>query len=164
MATNYKQPGKILTLTAPYQRNSGEAAQVGSIIGVALGTVANATEGEFATEGVWTLPKTSAQAWTVGQRIYWDNSNKRCDSDPTVGQLMGVATTVAANPSSTGTVRLNEAVPSLAEGAQATVAAVATADADGTYGAAEATLINEIKTQFNDVLAKLKTVGIIASS
>lgn len=46
----------------------------------------------------------------------------------------------------------------------ATIAAVATADADGTYGSAEADLINELKTKYNTLLAELKTAGIVASS
>ncbi|MEI6358665.1 MAG: capsid cement protein, partial [Verrucomicrobiota bacterium] len=140
MAKNYVQPGKVLTLTAPYDRlAAGLGAQVGSLFGVALGIVLSGAAGEFATEGVWTLAKTSAQAWTVGQKIYWDNSNKRCDSDSTVGQLIGVATAVAANPSSTGDVRLNESVPSTLEGPQAAEANLTDnsggAAADGTIGA-----------------------------
>jgi len=111
MATNYVQPGKILTLTAPYDRTPGTGALVGAIFGVSLGTVLSTVAGEFALDGVWTLAKTSAQAWTVGQKIYWDNSNKRCDSDASLGQFVGVATAVAANPTSTGVVRLNGVSP-----------------------------------------------------
>lgn len=127
MAANYIQEGDVLTLTAPYTVTSGQGAQVGSQFAVALKDITNATEGEFATSGVWSLAKTSAQAWTVGQKIYWDNSNKRCDSDGTVGILIGVATAVAANPSSTGNVKLNEAVAATSEGPQA-----AEADLTGT--------------------------------
>ncbi|OFW05653.1 MAG: hypothetical protein A3H96_11370 [Acidobacteria bacterium RIFCSPLOWO2_02_FULL_67_36] len=138
MATNYVQKGRVLTLTAPYQRDSGKGALVGSLFGVALQTVANGVAGEFQVEGVWTLDKTSAQAWTGGQEIYWDNGNKRCDSDSTVGQLIGVATAVAANPSSTGNVRLNGTAPATAEGAQAAEADLVNnsggAAADGTIG------------------------------
>jgi predicted RecA/RadA family phage recombinase len=157
MATNYVQPGDVLTLTAPYQRNTGQGALVGSIFGVALQTVANAVAGEFATKGVWSLSKTSAQAWTVGQKIYWDNSNKRCDSDSTVGQLIGVATAVADNPSSTGYVRLNGAAPATAEGAQAAIADLTDssggATADGTIGAVTAptALTHSVGTADNTV-------------
>lgn len=142
MATNYVQDGKTITLTAPYQRNSGLGAQVGSIFGVALQTVANAVAGEFATTGVWLLAKTSAQAWTQGQKIYWDDSNKRCDNDSTVGMLIGVATAAAANPSSTGYVRLNGSSPATAEGPQTVIAALTDnsggATADGTIAAVAA--------------------------
>lgn len=43
----------------------------------------------------------------------------------------------------------------------AAVADVATADADGTYGAPEAALINELKVQVNALLARLRTAGIL---
>lgn len=49
------------------------------------------------------------------------------------------------------------------EGAQAaTVAAVATANADATYGQPEADLINELKTQFNALRTSLRNAGIVA--
>jgi hypothetical protein len=43
----------------------------------------------------------------------------------------------------------------------AAVADIATADADATYGAPEATLINELKVQVNALLAALRTAGIV---
>jgi predicted RecA/RadA family phage recombinase len=105
MAINYVQPGKTITLVAPYQRNAGLGALVGSIFGVALTTVANGIEAEFAVNGVWDLAKTSAQAWVLGDKIYWDDTNKRCDNTA-VGVFIGIATAVAANPSGAGRVRL----------------------------------------------------------
>lgn len=135
---NYIQPGVVLTLAAPYDRTSGQGAQVGSLFGVAAGDVLSGADGQFQVEGVFTLAKTSAQAWTQGQKIFWDNSNKRCDSDSTVGMLIGVAAEVAANPSSTGAVRLNGSSPATAEGAQGAVADLTDnsggAAADGTIG------------------------------
>lgn len=121
MANNYIQPGNVITLAAPYQRNTGLGAQVGSIFGVALQTVANGVDGEFQTTGVWYLAKLSTDEWAQGDKVYWDNSNKRCDTDPTVGMLIGVATEAAANPSSSGYVRLNGSAPSTAEGPQAAI-------------------------------------------
>lgn len=121
---NYVKEGKILTLTAPYARSAGQGALVGAIFGVACSDVENAAEGEFKTDGVFTLAKTSEQAWAVGDKIYWDNSNKRCDTDSTVGQLIGTATAIAANPSATGQVKLNESAPSTAEGPQGAIVAL----------------------------------------
>lgn len=123
MAKNFIQPGKTITLNAPYARESGEGALKDRIFGVALVKVAISVDGEFATTGVWDLAKTSAQAWTQGQRIYWDDTNKRCDSGATLGQLIGVASEAAANPSSTGKVRLNGVAPELAEGKQTALTA-----------------------------------------
>lgn len=175
---NYIQPGDVLTLTAPYQRDSGKGAQVGSIFGVATNTVANGVAGEFATQGVFTLDKTSAQAWTVGQKIYWDNTNKRCDSDSTVGMLIGVATAVADNPSSTGDVRLNGVAPDTSEGPQAAIADltfgvnITAATANGSLTDSSGTnpteaqfneLAKELGTKVNGILAVLRAAGIIAT-
>lgn len=110
MAKNYIQPGDVLELTAPYQRNAGQGALIGALFCIAMVDVANGARCSWATCDVWTLEKNSAEAWTEGQKIYWDNTNKRCTSTASGNTLIGVATAVAANPSSTGIVRLNEAV------------------------------------------------------
>lgn len=41
------------------------------------------------------------------------------------------------------------------------VDAAATADADATYGQPEADLINELKAQLNDLIAKLQDCGLM---
>ncbi len=107
MAKNYVQPGNVMTLTAPYAVTSGDGFLVGSLFAVATATAANAATVEGQTNGIWDLAKTSAQAWTVGAKIYWDNTNKECTTTSTSNTLIGVAAAVAANPSSTGRVRLN---------------------------------------------------------
>lgn len=176
MAANYIQEGDILTLTAPYTVTSGQGAQIGSQFAVALGNITNATAGEFSTCGVWDLAKTSAQAWTAGQKIYWNNSTRLCDTDGTVGILIGVATAVAANPSSTGNVKLNEAVAATSEGPQAAEADltfgtnIAAATANGALVDSSVTnpsdaqfneLAKELGTKINSILAKLRIAGII---
>ncbi|MBX9740509.1 MAG: DUF2190 family protein [Beijerinckiaceae bacterium] len=104
---NYIQPGDILTLTAPYDRASGQGALVGSLFGVAVKDVANGAPGQFQTVGVFELAKTSAQAWTEGALIYWDNTNKLATTTATSNKLIGATVAAAANPSATGLVRLN---------------------------------------------------------
>ena len=110
MAKNYIQEGDTLTLTAPYAVASGGGLLVGSLFAVALVTLANGASGSCMTEGVFELAKNSAEAWTVGQKIYWDNTNKVCTTTATSHTLIGCATEPAANPSSVGRVRLNGAV------------------------------------------------------
>jgi predicted RecA/RadA family phage recombinase len=104
---NKVQEGDILTLAAPYAVASGAGALIGSIFGVAQTTLANGAVGAFHTDGVFTLAKTSAQAWTVGAKIYWDDTAKVCTTTLTSNTLIGVAVAAAVNPSSTGVVRLN---------------------------------------------------------
>jgi predicted RecA/RadA family phage recombinase len=109
MARNYVQPGKTLTFTAPYQRNSGEGALIGAIFGVALQTVANAVAGEFAICGVWDITKTAAQTFTEGALVYWDNAAKSVTAVSTGNTRIGVAARAAAGGDATARVRLNGA-------------------------------------------------------
>ncbi|HXV31864.1 MAG TPA: DUF2190 family protein [Sinorhizobium sp.] len=104
---NYIQPGKSIDITAPSGGvTSGLVAIIGSLIGVAAVTAAEGEAAAIATEGVFELPKTSAQAWTVGAKIYWDATNSVATTVSTSNTLIGIAVAVAANPSSTGMVKL----------------------------------------------------------
>ena len=104
---NYIQPGNALTLVAPYDRLSGDGMKVGSIFAVATTDALTGDLVEGTTMGVYELNKLAAQAWTVGAKIYWDDAAKECTTVSTANTLIGVATAAAANPSSTGRVRLN---------------------------------------------------------
>lgn len=108
MAKNYVQPGRVITLAAPYQRNAGEGALVGSTFGVAMATVANGVNGEFAVLGVWDITKASG-AVTQGALIYWDNTAKNVTTVSTSNKLIGVATQAQASGDATCRVRLNGA-------------------------------------------------------
>ncbi len=164
MTQSRRATGSTLTLTAPYARaTSGLGALVGAIFGVSCDTVANGEEGQFETEGVHELDKTSAQAHVAGDLAFWNAATKLVDNDPTTGKCIGVILEAAANPSATTKVKLIPGFSVLVEGKQATIAAVATADADATYGAPEQNLINELKTQVNLVIAALKTAGIVTA-
>jgi predicted RecA/RadA family phage recombinase len=108
---SYIQPGECLDLAAPYDRTSGQGALVGSIFGVATKDVLSGASASFMLVGVHSLAKVSAQAWTVGAKIYWDDTAKNCTTAAAAGAnaLIGVAVEAAANPSSTGKVRLSAA-------------------------------------------------------
>ena len=104
---NFVQPGNTITLTAPYAVASGDGLLVGSIFGIAAGVAALGEPVETALVGIFDITKVGSQAWTVGARVYWDDTNKRCTTVATDNTLIGVAVAAAANPSSTGRVRLN---------------------------------------------------------
>jgi predicted RecA/RadA family phage recombinase len=106
---NYVQDGNVLTLTAPYDVASGAAFKVGSILAVATSAALSTASVEAAVAGVYDLAKASAEAWTVGAKVYWDDAAKVCTTTSSGNTLIGVAVAVAANPSSTGRVRLNAA-------------------------------------------------------
>lgn len=156
---NFIQDGKTLTLAAPYDLGSGAGFQVGGIFAIALRGALNGQPVEGVREGVYTLPKTSAQAWAQGDKIYWDVANKRCDTDGTVGMLIGTATVAAANPSASADVLLNGCAPATLEGSQASIADVAAANASDL--ATAQTLANGLKATVNTLLAELRIAGII---
>ena len=110
MAKNFVQEGEVLPLAAPYARNSGQAALIGTgLFGVALTDLENAETGAFAMSGVFTLAKVEAQAWaTLGLPIYWDNSAKNLTTTSGGNTLVGYNTATAANPSATGTIRISQ--------------------------------------------------------
>jgi len=106
---NYVQPGITLTLTAPYAVTSGDGLLVGAIFGVAAGDAASGATVEAALTGVFDLTKIGSQAWTVGAKVYWDDTNKRCTTVATDNTLIGVAVEAVAGGAgdTIGRVRMN---------------------------------------------------------
>lgn len=111
MATNYIQDGAILDLVAPYARASGEPAMIGNIFGIAINDVASGAVGQFATEGVWIVPKTSALAISAGDRLFWDSTNKVVNKTATAQICVGIAVDAAANPSDTVKMKIVPSTP-----------------------------------------------------
>ena len=173
MATNFVQPGDVIELTAPGGGVvSGTPVVIGGLFVVPLVTAAATVKFSAQVTGVFTLTKTSAQAWTEGQKIYWDTGNNRADSDGTLGPLIGVAAAVAANPTATGKVRLNGTAPDIAEGPQAAVVSLASAFGTGDDTIADVTasfdqaILNDnfkdVTDKLEEILTRLRDAGIIA--
>lgn len=101
--------GKTITVTAPYQVNSGVGCLVGSLFGVTQDAAANAATVVLALTGIYTLAKATGAAWTVGALVYWDNTNKVCTTTASTNKLIGVAASAQASGDTTGQVRLNGA-------------------------------------------------------
>jgi predicted RecA/RadA family phage recombinase len=104
---NFIQDGNVLPLTAPRAVAAGEGFQVGSLFAVATAAAASSAAVEGCITGVYSLTKVSAQAWTVGAAIYWDNTAFNCTTTVGSNKLIGYAVEAAVNPSSTGIVRLS---------------------------------------------------------
>ena len=104
----YAQPGTVITLTAPSGGvTKGLAYKIGSLIVIATVTAAQTVLFSALTRGVVNHAKVSAQAWTEGVKIYWDDSAKNFTTTSGGNTLCGVAAAAAANPSATGYVRLD---------------------------------------------------------
>jgi predicted RecA/RadA family phage recombinase len=104
---NWIQEGEVLPLTAPEVLASGQGFLVGAMFAVAQHSAASGATVEGQLTGVVTLPKVSAQAWTLGAAVFWDNTAKNVTTTASGNTRIGVAALPAVNPSASGVVRLN---------------------------------------------------------
>jgi predicted RecA/RadA family phage recombinase len=104
---NFRQPGDVISVPAPYILTSGQGALVGALFGVAVFDAALSAPVELRVDGVVELTKATGEAWTVGAAIFWDNTNRRTTTTPTGNTRIGVATVAALAAATVGTVRLN---------------------------------------------------------
>ena len=109
---NFVQPGQTLTLTPSAAVASGIGFLFGAgLFGVAANDVAISTPGEFVTEGVVTIGKTSALAIAVGDRLFWDPAAKVVNKTSAAQQCVGVAVAAAGNPSATVLMKIGQYLP-----------------------------------------------------
>ena len=108
----YIQPGHAVTLAAPYAVLSGDGLLVGSLFGIATHDAASGAEVETQLTGVVDMAKAASQAWTVGAKVYWDNTAKVATTTATNNTLIGVALLAVGNTAgeTIGRVRLNGSV------------------------------------------------------
>lgn len=109
---NYVQAGATLSLTPGANVASGVGYLFGvALFGVAKTDVASGEAGEFLTEGIVEIGKTSALAISVGDRVFWDATNKVVNKTATAQQCVGIAVEAAANPSATVKIKLGSNLP-----------------------------------------------------
>ncbi len=106
MASNYVGPKSPITIPAPAAVIAGQAILVGTIVGICGAAAGSGDQLALEVEGQFTVPKVSAQVWTAGAKLYWDDTAKLFTTVSTSNTLCGFAGLAAANPSSTGLVCL----------------------------------------------------------
>ena len=106
---NYIGPISPVTVVAPADVTSGHFYQVGSICGVAGASGLSGGDMPLHTEGVFTLPKTTSEAWTAGLALYWNTSTKKF-TITAAGNLPvpARAVAVAGSSATTGIVMLGD--------------------------------------------------------
>lgn len=104
---NYVQRGDTLDVTAAAIVASGDVVVIGSIIGVSNVDAAIGEKFALDVVGVFNLPKVSALAINLGDKVYWDSANKVVTKTAGGNTLLGVATESVPNPSPAVSVRLN---------------------------------------------------------
>lgn len=77
-------------------------------IGIAVSDIAATTgTGELEVGGVWTLPKTSGEAFTFGQVVYWDGTALTGTSSSTFTRA-GIVAEAAGSAATTAKAKLFE--------------------------------------------------------
>ena len=102
----FSQEGEVLTFTAPANVTAGTGVKIGDLLVIPTITALSGAQFTGVRVGVVEHAKLSAQAWTEGQQVNWDDTNKRFTTVTTGNFLAGIAYKAAANPSATGFVIL----------------------------------------------------------
>ncbi len=119
MSTNFRQPGETVYAPCPAAVSSGDLVVIGdALVGVAQVDGAQNEVIAFDRVGVFELPKTTPQTWTVGDIIWWDAGTGKATNVTGSGLLkIGIAlglqptyATAAGSAATTGDVLL---VPNL---------------------------------------------------
>jgi predicted RecA/RadA family phage recombinase len=74
---NYIHPGNTLSLSAPYEVNSGDCVQIGAIFGVAKFWASLGEMVEIVTTGVFDVKKYPKQVWQIGEKLYWESKDRK---------------------------------------------------------------------------------------
>ena len=102
----YKSDAEVVEFTAPANVTAGTGVKIGDLLVIPTITVLSGAKFTGVRTGMVEHAKLSAQAWTEGQAVNWDDTNKRFTTVTTGNFLAGVAGAAAANPSATGLVIL----------------------------------------------------------
>lgn len=89
--------GRTKTFTAAAAIASGQAVANGALLGVAVAAVANGAQGTLYIEGVFELPKVTADNIADGAKLTFDTATGNLTiGAATTGDLVGCAVAVAA--------------------------------------------------------------------
>ncbi len=104
---NFVQPGDTLTITAPADATSGLPVIAGSIIGIAAGDAASGSPVDVVTTGVFSFDNVAADAFALGDTVYWSATSKLATATTSGNSKLGVAVEAAAASTATDNVRLS---------------------------------------------------------
>ena len=96
------QPGETISVPAPYALTPGQGALVGSIFGVAVGIAAINAPVELKRTGGFDIAKATGEAWTIGVKLYWNNTTRLVTTTAAGNTLVGVAYRVQASGDTVG--------------------------------------------------------------
>lgn len=107
MAQNILNQGDIVDLVAPTGGTTAEkGVLIGTVVGIALSTAVAGATVSVAFSGVALVDKATGSAWTLGEKIYWDDTAKKFTDVSTSNTAAGFATAAAASGDTTGYIKL----------------------------------------------------------
>jgi predicted RecA/RadA family phage recombinase len=105
---NSIQEGQTFTAAAPSGGVvAGRPYVFGDIIGVAAADAAVGVVTVFETQqSIYRFAKFASEAWTIGQKVYWDTTNFRFTTTVGSNLLIGNAAAAALSADTTGLVKM----------------------------------------------------------
>ena len=105
--------GRSIPLAVPYSGGvtAGQGVLVGALFGVAQTDGAQGQVVECAMVGEFELPKQPSLAISVGDRVFWDNNNRRITTTATNNVHVGFCTMTSAASDATVRVLLERGPP-----------------------------------------------------
>ena len=104
---NYLDDGDTIPIASmPEAADSGEFLIVGDLMGVAVGAFDSGAAGTLKRTGVFWLPKTTSEAWTQGQKLFWNVSTKKFTIDSSKLPVSAIAWVAALSADTEGKVLL----------------------------------------------------------
>lgn len=102
----FRQTGEFIDYTPGTAVAAGDVVVVTDRVFVAPLAIAANNVGSLQTCGVWKLAKKSGEAFTQGQKIYWDDTNDELTSTASTHKVAGYAAKAAASADTTAEVLL----------------------------------------------------------
>ena len=108
MGNQYIQDGEFLDYTPGSAVAAGEVVLLTDRVFVAPRPIAASTLGVVATRGVFNLQKTTGEAWTQGQKLYWAAGTSKVTTTASTNKVIGYAAAAAASGDTEGKVLLGQ--------------------------------------------------------
>jgi predicted RecA/RadA family phage recombinase len=100
--------GASIDYTPPTNVSAGDVVVQGDLVGVAKLDIKAGQLGALAVEGVFDFAKSTGVAYTVGQILYWDDTNNVVTTTATGNKPLGKVVRAAATTDTTVRVRLSQ--------------------------------------------------------
>ena len=107
MKAVFYQDGERIDIVQSNDIESGDVVLIGELIGVQTNQIKKDENGSVAVSGVFKVVKKSADTFTAGQKVYWDNTLKQATSTASGNTLMGITVAQAGSSDSNVLVKIN---------------------------------------------------------